>query len=559
MPGHEATPDPTMPRPADDTLPAFWRASLADHPQDVMIYKDGVSYTYAEIERRSALMARGLLAKGATKGSRIGLLAGNGPEWVIGWLAINRIGAVAIGLSTFASTAELAYLIPHADISILLTIQRYLRHDYVARLEEAFPALAKADGKQPLALLQAPFLRQVWLAGASDTAWARGSWEHLEAAGAASAVFDYEMLAAAENQVTPADWAVMIYTSGSTAFPKAVVHTHGAMIRKFMFMARRPGIIPYDQHRGDRVIVSAPFFWVGGLLALGGGLLRGTTTLCIDDHSPRSLFELIRDQKATHLGGSEAVMNAVRDAAGDEAHLVDQLRPHNTSQIPFFSRRGTMPTRFANSLGMTETFGPHSGHMNGEPLPEGLDRSVGPLLATMEWKIVDPETGERVPNGVAGELCVRGDWLMDGMYKRERHEVFDKDGYYHTGDECILRDDGYLLYHSRISGMIKTAGANVSPDEVELAIRQLPDVVEVAVFGMPDEKLGEMVTAAVVVSPGSRLDEAAIRGHALSQLSSFKAPKRVLFFDFEDLPRTPSNKVRKPELSEMVRARLADA
>jgi len=280
--------------------------------------------------------------------------------------------------------------------------------------------------------------------------------------------------------------------------------------------------------------------------------------ICNDDHSPKAILQVVRSEQATHLTGSLAVLMSLRDSSYYEAGDLDRLKAQNTNQKGLFLE-GTGYTRdqIPMSLGMTETFGPHSGDNEGGFLPPGVTNSVGRVLEGMEYKLVDPATGERVPFGEKGELCVRGEWLMDGMYKRERHEVFDKDGYYHTGDECILRDDGYLLYHSRISGMIKTAGANVSPDEVELAIRQLPDVVEVAVFGMPDEKLGEMVTAAVVVSPGSRLDEAAIRGHALSQLSSFKAPKRVLFFDFEDLPRTPSNKVRKPELSEMVRARLA--
>jgi acyl-CoA synthetase (AMP-forming)/AMP-acid ligase II len=175
----------------------------------------------------------------------------------------------------------------------------------------------------------------------------------------------------------------------------------------------------------------------------------------------------------------------------------------------------------------------------------------------MEWKIVDPETGEPVAFGEPGELCVRGDWLMAAMYKKERGEVFDADGFYHTGDQCVLRQDGYLIYHSRISGMIKTSGANVSPEEVELAIRGLPEVLEAAVVGLPDPKLGQMVAAAVVRLPGSTIDEAAVRAQALSKLSSFKAPKRVFFVATEDLPRTPSNKVKKPALVEMIAEMIA--
>jgi acyl-CoA synthetase (AMP-forming)/AMP-acid ligase II len=542
-----------LPGLATATVPALWRATVGVYGDLTMIRKDGESLSYRDVDQRAAALACGLLADGAGKGSRIGVLMPNGPEWIIAWLAINRIGGIAICLSSFFTARELAYAVPHADISILLCAERYLRNDYVARLEEAFPALSQSDGAAPLALVQAPYLRSVWFTGQASPRWSRGSVRELEARGAQSTVFDAALLAAIEDNVSPADLAVLIYTSGSTAHPKGVVHSQGTTVRKTLFMTRGKGIIPYETGRGDRQIITMPLFWVGGLLSMTGCLVRGAAMIFLDDHSPNALLEAVRREDATHLSGSEAVLLSLRDSAGYRPGDLDRLKPQNTNQLPFFNHDPDITrNRFAFSLGMTETFGPHSGNTTGELLPPEVSASVGPALEGVTYKIVDPQTGALSPPGVAGELCVRGGWLMQGMYKKEREEVFDADGYYHTGDQCILRPDGYLVFDCRISGMIKTSGANVSPEEVEGAIRGLADVAEVAVLGLPDRTLGQMVVAAVVRRAGSLLDEQTVKAHVRGELSSFKAPKRVFFFEFDDLPRTPSNKIRKPPLTETI-------
>jgi acyl-coenzyme A synthetase/AMP-(fatty) acid ligase len=553
MPGVSTTPRPPLPIAAAETVPSEWRAIVDAHGERVMLRVNGQSLTYAEIDRRSAALARGLLAEGAGKGSRIGILMPNGADWVVAWLAANRIGAIAVCLSTLFSARELLYGIAHADISILLSANAYLRHDYEARLEDAIPALADRDGAAPLVLTEAPFLRQVWFTGASDRPWARGSLAQLEAKGLQPGPFDADLLEAIEAGVAPADLAMLMYTSGSTAFPKGVVHIQATLLRKarFMMVGGR-GIIPFDIRPDDRLIVPSPFFWVGGFLSLTGAMLSGARVICVDDHSPEALLAAVRDEQATHLSASEAKLSAVQDSASYRPGDFDRLRPQNTSQLGFFTPDPADRARLPISLGMTETMGPHSGDLTGDLLPPEAAGSICKALPGMTYKIVDPETGHVLPNGQAGELCVRGVFLMDGMYKKERSQVFDADGFYHTGDSCILRDDGYLFFVSRISGMIKTSGANVSPEEVEVAITAFGDVAEAAVMGLPNGKLEETVVAAVVLRAGADLDEAALKARLRDQISSFKVPRRIFFFTFDDLPRTPSNKIRKPPLAEMI-------
>jgi acyl-CoA synthetase (AMP-forming)/AMP-acid ligase II len=182
--------------------------------------------------------------------------------------------------------------------------------------------------------------------------------------------------------------------------------------------------------------------------------------------------------------------------------------------------------------------------------------SLGPILDRMQYRIVDPETREPVPTGTPGDLCVRGPWLMDGFYKRLGADIFDADGFYPTGDKCHLDENGYLYFHGRLGGMIKTAGANVSPEEVENVIAVMDDVLEVAVFGVKDAQLDQMVVAVVAIAADSKLDEEGLKERLRGQLSSFKVPKRVFFMDFEELPRTPSKKIRKPALAEIIKPLL---
>jgi acyl-CoA synthetase (AMP-forming)/AMP-acid ligase II len=151
---------------------------------------------------------------------------------------------------------------------------------------------------------------------------------------------------------------------------------------------------------------------------------------------------------------------------------------------------------------------------------------------------------------------VRGRWLMQGFYKREKHEFFDADGFYATGDKCVLDEDGFLFFQGRLGGMIKTSGANVSPEEVEVAMRAHPEVLEAAVFGIPHEALGEMVVGVAAKYRDSTLTEAELQAFVKTQISSFKTPKRIEFLAKEDLPMTASGKVRKAVLAEMLADKL---
>ena len=211
------------------------------------------------------------------------------------------------------------------------------------------------------------------------------------------------------------------------------------------------------------------------------------------------------------------------------------------------------------SLGMTETIGPHTGFACpgapkeelATPIPESLRGSFGAPLPFMEHKIVDPDSGADLADGDEGEICVRGYALMTRMYKREREDVFDDDGWYHTGDRGYFRA-GYLFFTGRLTEMIKTHGANVSPREVELVLEAQADIAQAFVMGVPDAERGEQVVAALVPFGPGDVDLDDLRRRITAELSSYKVPRRFVVLADDDVPWLASGKADRLAIREML-------
>jgi acyl-CoA synthetase (AMP-forming)/AMP-acid ligase II len=214
--------------------------------------------------------------------------------------------------------------------------------------------------------------------------------------------------------------------------------------------------------------------------------------------------------------------------------------------------------RFARTFGMTEALGGHTSARWDELLPPDRPYWQGRAVPGVELKIVDPKTRAALPRGEVGELLVRGYCLMLGLNGRERHETFDADGFYATGDLCRLDAEGYLKFEARLGEMIKVHGANVAPMEVELAMTGLMGIEKVGVVGVP--QAGDiLLVAAVLMAPGRDLDEGAVIAELKAKLSSFKVPKRVVALDEATLPATGSGKIKKAELTALMTEWLNDA
>ncbi len=537
------------------TLPAMLRHLAEKHGDQVLASDSSRSLTYREAERESRELALGLLAAGIGKGTRVGLLMANSPDWIVAWFAALRVGALVTGVSTFLKSPELAWALKFADIDTLLMQDRYLRHDYVANMERAFPELASARGAS-LRLADAPYLRSAWVWGEAAPAWARGSPTDLRALGDDATDLSDDFLASVEAQVSPADLAVVIFTSGSTAQPKAVVHSHGSVVRHAYTLFEYAECAP-----GTRTLVLTPFFWIGGMLTtLLNTMIGGAELICPERPDPGFVLKTLRRERPDHLTGWAGQLSAIKAYPDFQAEDFLRLMPtHNTQR-----RAGIVGPALdvplplvPNSLGMSETFGPHSGEPHDVVLAQDRANSFGRAINGLERKIVDPEGSAELPPGETGELLVRGYSVMQGYYKRERHECFEPDGFFRTGDLCAITEDGHLFFHGRGTEMIKTSGANVSPREVELALLAFPEVAEAVVLGKPDRRAGELVVAVVVPQPGEHLDPQRLRERLDAEISSYKIPKLFITdLPGEHLPRTDSGKVQKHELLGMIVSRL---
>jgi acyl-CoA synthetase (AMP-forming)/AMP-acid ligase II len=535
------------------TVPEFIRTRREAFGPRPLILLGERRISYGEAAERSARLARGLLAFGLAKGARVGVLAPNGPDWVVGWLAAARIGCVVVPINTFYKPRELRFVLRHADVHALLAVPRYLHNDYLERLEACAPGLAGCK-RDALLLPELPHLRHVFVFGGCDRGWARSDRD-LEDAAQARPALDDAFLAEVERDVAPADPMLVLYSSGSTADPKGAIHTHGAVIRHSYHLNSFR-----DLRADDRIFSPMPFFWVGGFVfTLLASMHAGAFVLCEEAFEPGETLRLLERERATIAAGWPHYAKAMMDHPSFRQRDLSSVRAGNLYSILPEPVRPSDPELRSNSLGMTETCGPHTIDRMDVDLPERLRGSFGRAVPGLEHKIVDPATGEALPPGAPGEICVRGYSVMQGLHKVEREETFDRDGFYHTGDAGYFDASGVLFFQGRLGDLIKTAGANVSPREVEVLIESFPEVQSAFVVGVPDPVRGQNVAAAVVLESGRALAADELRERLRKELSAYKVPRHVLFASKAELPFTDSGKIDKRRLAELLAERIRGA
>lgn len=507
--------------------------------------------TYAEAEARSAELARGLLASGAGKGTRVGLLAPNGPDWIVGWLAASRIGCVVALLNTYSKARELGWILRHADIQVLLTVDAHLGNDYLDRLEQAAPDLA-GQAHERIFIESHPYLRAVWTWGDARRPWV-GAVADLAARGAS--VSD-GLLREVEVEVTPADPMVVVYSSGSTADPKGAVHSHGASIRHAHNLGQMR-----DLTADDVLYTPMPLFWVGGFsFTLIAAMHAGATLVFEEQFEPGATLELIERERVTQVLGWPHMAKALVDHPSFAERDLSSVRGGTLSALLPQDQQLAAEVPKANSLGMTETLGPHTFDSKDNELPPDKEGSFGLSVPGVEHKIVDPITGDDLPTGETGELWLRGYSLMLGLHKRERADTFTADGWYRTGDAGYFDADGHFYFTGRMGDLIKSSGMNITPRDVEVVLEAMPEVALAFVAGVPHPDRGQDVAAAIALRPGETLDPEEARKRVKEEIASYKVPRHIaVFADQTELPWLDSGKVDRRRLTAILEERFGEA
>ncbi len=490
----------------------------ADRDGDAPMVIDPTSrLNYRELDSTTRDLAAAFVDAGVGKGTRVGLIMPNSTRWVQVAIAVTRIGAVLVPLSTLLTAAELAAQLRAAAVQFLVSVEEFRGHRYL-------------DDLATMRGTELPALRDVWPVDRVDNAVASEQ---------ARRIVD-PMTAT----VAPADPLVIMFTSGSSGSPKGVIHSHGNALG-----AVRSGLAARCITARTRLYLPMPFFWVGGFgSGILSALLAGATLVTEEIPRPEATLKLLEDERVTLFRGWPDQAEALARHAADVGADLSALQAGSLQALLPPGQRARPGAR-ATLFGMTEAFGPYCGYPADTDMPASAWGSCGKPFPGMEVRIVDVDSGAPVEAGATGMIHIRGPHTLRGICGRTREDLFTADGFYPTGDLGHLDDDGFLFYHGRSDDMFKVSGATVYPSEVERALRTI-DGVDYAVVTNVAGGSGERVGAAVVCRT---LTAEQLRARARSVLSAFKVPTVWLLLDSDDdIPRGGTGKVDVRRLREML-------
>ncbi len=488
--------------------------------------RDGatVRWTYGELLRQIRGVALSLLAAGVHPGDRVAILMANRPEAVAAFFGAAMAGAVVAPLSTFSTGPELEQLLELADPAVVLAQTRMGRRSFTTDLDRA--------------------RCRVVLIGRD--------WDAFLSEGAG--VSDNE-LDRARSAVTPDSDGLVIFSSGTTAKPKGVMHAHRAPTLQFWVQRHLFGRTP-----DTRMWTALPMFWTAGMnTAMGATLAAGGCWVMQEGFDPGQALTLMTRERVTEPYTLPHQARALEEHPDWPRADLSSLRQVFGKSV--FTRHPTVHGdphwQMPVGWGMSETCAFISAHPSGAGR-EAVRRSLGAILPGVELKVIDPDSGQAVEFGAEGELLVRGPMLMRRYLGKTPAECFDADGWFHTGDVGHLDERGELHWTGRRTEMIKTGGANVSPAEIEVQMRACPDVRLARVLGMPDERLDQIAVLCVELTEGSAANAESLRAFLRARVAAYKVPKQVLVFAAGEIPLTASaTKVRDEELRQLVTARLS--
>ncbi|MCY4012980.1 MAG: AMP-binding protein [Gammaproteobacteria bacterium] len=510
--------------------------------REALVFKDE-RYTFAEVRDEIDRAAKALMALGVHSGDHVSLWLNNRPAWLFLMFALAKIGAVQVPINTRFRTNDLEYVVRQSDSAMLITHDVSGPVDYLDMVREV---VALPDG-DVVGDANFPKLKRVVIVGDGEYPGTT-SWD--SALARADSVSDAALRARA-GQVDPDEPVFIMYTSGTTGFPKGVVHDH-RLIRNVEERAFRMAVT-----ERDTIMSYLPLFHAFGYSeAALMSMVSGARQILTETFDPDEVLDLVESEQGTIAHGFEAHMQGLCDAQEAKPRDLSSLRTglfaagmHSATPGAYRGERVLKPLKALSAFGMTEVWvGACLSALDDDP-PHRLESSGYPAPG-YEVKVVDPETGEDLPAGIPGEIRVRGYALMQGYYKkpRETAESYDADGWFCTGDMGERQADGYFRFLGRFKDMLKVGGENVDPMEAEGLLLTHPAIQQVAVVGLPDVRLGEVAVAFVERRADADVEEADVIAFCRGKVASFKLPRHVVFID--EFPMTASGKIRKVELRE---------
>ncbi len=502
--------------------------------------------TYKEFRDDVDKVAAALISLGVEAGHHVAIWATNIPQWFITFWATVKIGAVLVTVNTAYKIHEAEYLLRQSDTHTLVMIDSCKDSNYKEIIEELCPELKNTVKGQPLYSKTLPFLRNVITVGFDM----EGCLEWKDFVARSKNVPQEEVRRRASN-VKVDDVCNMQYTSGTTGFPKGVMLTHRNIINNGKIIGDR-----MDTSTADRMMIQVPMFHCFGMVLSMTNMMTHGGTLCpMPYFSPKSSLACINDEKITCFNGVPTMFIAMFAHADFKKTDFSHVR---TGIMAGANCPPDLMRRAAKEMNMTEIISVY-GQTEASPgctmgdVNEDIDHrveTVGSAFPGVECKIINPETGEEVPDGENGEFVARGYNIMKGYYKMPKatEQTIDKDGWLHSGDICCRTPDGYYKVTGRLKDMIIRGGENLYPREIEEFYLTHDKVSDVQVVAVPDERYGEEACAYIILKKGLSSTEEEMRDYGNSHMAKHKVPRYFIFV--KEFPMNAAGKILKYKMRE---------
>jgi len=537
------------------TLVDLFDIAVKNYPdKEALIYKDR-HLTYGDLGKKVDSIAKGLLHLGIKRNDKVAIWLSNSPEWIMFEFAVLKVGAVIVPLNTRLKAYDLRYILKQSDTTTLVMMDKFLKNDYTKIIQEILPDLplneaGKIDSKDLPCLKNIICLSEKKYPGMFSVN------------GIIAQTYNMDLkneLSERRISLSPEDVVNIPYTSGTTGFPKGVLTTNLQYIGEILVFKERLGI-----KEGDIFLSIAPFFAnFGNYFGILLPTMVGGCTVILESFDPEECLRLIEKERCTHFTGTPTMYLDIFNHPNFCKYNIRSLRTAMTGASSASlkmindvnNKMGV--EKICNGYGMTENSGATTMNYFSDPL-EVKANTTGKPFPDVEIKIVKPGTGEPLPLGEIGELCTRGWIVMKGYYKMPEatRKCFDSEGWFHTTDLGYLDKDGNFCITGRLKEMFISGGTNVYPNEIENFLYTHPKIKQVAVIGVPDERMGEVGFAFIVLKEGEEVTEDEMRNYCRERVSNYKVPKYVKFV--KDIPMAGVGKVKKFELEELAKSELAE-
>jgi acyl-CoA synthetase (AMP-forming)/AMP-acid ligase II len=508
----------------------FLSISTAICPDKEAIVFEGKRYTFTQLSERVNRLGSALQKLGVKKGDRVAMLQVNTNQCVETYFAVSRIGAIYVPLNFRAKGNELTYMLNSSESETILIGERYI--DLVNSIKPELKTV-----KNFISLdVESPGMHYC---------------EDIIAAGSPEDIY---------VEIGDEDTTILMYTAGTTGFPKGVMLSHNSFSIYVL-----ENVSPPDPELQERNILTVPLYHVAGIQAMMAAIYGGRTLIMERQFDAGEWMTLVEKERASRAMMVPTMLKMLMDHPDFKSHDLSSLRviTYGAAPMPLEVIKKAVEVfpgvSFINAFGQTETastittLSPEDHNITGteEEKEKKLKRlsSIGRPMSDIQMKVISEE-GRDLPPGEVGEIVARGPRVMSGYWKDEEKtsKTIDKDGWVHTGDMGYMDEDGYFFLAGRATDMIIRAGENISPEEVEGVLFSHPKIDDVAVIGVPDEEWGEVPMAVVVVKKGEKATAEEIMEYCRANLASFKRPRSVVFTD--ELPRNQMGKVLKRVLRE---------